>query len=79
MIRRFVPPAVAAFGVGPDAELAQTLAQARDDGFAEGREVGRREGDSAGLHEGEAAATIPIRSSLRPCRKYLRNTRQRWR
>ena len=57
MIRRFVPPAVAAFGVGPDAELAQTLAQARDDGFAEGREVGRREGHSAGLHEGEAAAT----------------------
>ncbi len=57
MIRRFVPPAVAAFGDGPDAELAQTLAQARDDGFAEGREVGQREGHTAGLREGEAAAT----------------------
>ncbi|MGC1410600.1 MAG: hypothetical protein WA864_16855 [Acetobacteraceae bacterium] len=57
MIRRFVPPAVAAFGEGPDAELAQTLAQARDDGFAEGRELGQREGHTTGLHAGEAAAT----------------------
>ncbi len=57
MIRRFVPPAVAAFGDGPDAELAQTLAQARDDGFAEGRELGQREGHAAGLLEGEAAAS----------------------
>ncbi len=57
MIRRFVPPAVAAFGEGPDAELAQTLAQARDDGFAEGRQLGQREGHAAGLREGEDAAT----------------------
>ena len=38
MSRRFVPPAVAAFGDGPDADLARTVAQARDEGFAEGRD-----------------------------------------
>ena len=64
MIRRFVPPAVAAFGDGADADLAHALAQARDDGFAEGREVGQREGHAAGLREGETTANAAHQTEL---------------
>jgi flagellar biosynthesis/type III secretory pathway protein FliH len=56
MSRRFIPPAVAAFGDGPDADLARTVGRAREEGFAEGRDFGLREGHAAGRDEGEAAA-----------------------
>ena len=64
MSRRFIPPAVAAFGDGPDADMARGVAQARDDGFAEGRAFGQREGHAAGQREGEDAARTAHEAEL---------------
>ena len=64
MSRRFVPPAVAAFGGGPDADLARTVAQARDEGFAEGRDSGFQAGHAAGMRDGEAAAAAAYQTEL---------------
>ncbi len=64
MSRRFVPPAIAAFGDGPDADLARTVAQARDEGFAEGRDSGFQAGHAAGIQDGEAAAAAAYQAEL---------------
>ncbi|CAH2605531.1 conserved protein of unknown function (plasmid) [Rhodovastum atsumiense] len=71
MSRRFIPPAIAAFGEGPEAEQARALARAREDGFAEGRVRGQAEGHAAGLVEGieraRAEAAVEIQALQRRC------------
>jgi hypothetical protein len=64
VIRRFVPPAVAVLARSPDADLAQAIASARDEGFAEGREAGLREGYAAGQRDGHDAASTSGRAAL---------------
>ncbi|HUB50383.1 MAG TPA: hypothetical protein VMB73_35895 [Acetobacteraceae bacterium] len=56
MTRRFIPPALTAFGNSSRPEVALELARARDAGFAEGSSAGHAKGYAAGLAEGEAKA-----------------------
>jgi len=64
MSRRFIPPAVAAFGDGPEADFARIVAQAREEGFAEGRNAGFEAGREAGLSEGRSAADAQHEANL---------------
>jgi flagellar biosynthesis/type III secretory pathway protein FliH len=64
MSRRFVPPAVAVFGSGADAELAQAVARAREEGFLEGRLHGLQEGTATGRQEGEAETREVMQQQL---------------
>lgn len=56
MTRRFIPPAIEAFGDGPKAEAARNIAAARDAAYVEGRDVGWQQGHAAGFRDGEASA-----------------------
>lgn len=56
MNRRFIPPALAAFGNSSRPEVALELVRARDAGFAEGSAAGHAKGYAAGLADGEAKA-----------------------
>jgi flagellar assembly protein FliH len=55
-LRRFIPPAVAALGDGPEADRAQALARGREEGYQEGYAAGRTDGHAAGVAEGRAGA-----------------------
>ncbi len=64
MSRRFVPPAVAAFGIGQEAALAQAVLRAREEGFTDGRLYGQQEGHHAGREEGAAQAREALTAEL---------------
>src|ERR1700759_4155899 len=64
MSRRFVPPAVAILAEAPDADLARSIAAAREEGFAEGREIGLKEGYEAGRRDGQEEAGVAFQTEL---------------
>ncbi len=64
MSRRFIPPAVAAFGGGADAALAEAVARAREEGFTEGRLHGLQDGHAAGRREGEMQTRELLQAEL---------------
>ncbi|HEX3989671.1 MAG TPA: hypothetical protein VHX39_00730 [Acetobacteraceae bacterium] len=62
MSRRFLPPPLAGFYASSEVDEARTLADMRDQGFADGHSVGRKQGYEAGFMEGAAE----IRAALQP-------------
>lgn len=68
MTRRFIPPAIDAFGDGPKAEAAREMASARDAAYVEGRDAGWQQGHAAGFRDGEAHARELCEAELRALR-----------
>ena len=70
MSRRFLPPPLTGFYALPEADHVQTMAETRDQGYAEGRSAGLKQGYEAGFVEGAAEA----RAALQPELDVLRET-----
>ena len=70
MSRRFLPPPLTGFYALPEPDHVQTMAETRDQGYAEGHAAGLRQGYEAGFVEGAAEA----RAALQPELDVLRET-----
>jgi flagellar biosynthesis/type III secretory pathway protein FliH len=77
MSRRFHPPPLAAFYASPEVDEAQTLAETRDQGFAEGHSAGLKQGYEAGFMEGAAETRAALQPELDALRESSGNRERR--
>jgi hypothetical protein len=77
MSRRFLPPPVTGFYALPEVDHAQTLAETRDQGYAEGRSAGQKQGYEAGFMEGAAEARAALQPELDALRETSGNRERR--
>jgi flagellar biosynthesis/type III secretory pathway protein FliH len=77
MSRRFHPPPLAGFYASAEIDHARTLAETRDQGFAEGQSAGRTQGYEAGFMEGAAEARAALQPELDVLRESSGNRERR--
>jgi hypothetical protein len=77
MSRRFHPPPLAGFYASPEVDAAQTLADLREQGFAEGQSAGRKQGYEAGFMEGAAETRAALQPELDVLRESSGNRERR--
>jgi hypothetical protein len=77
MSRRFLPPPLTGFYAAPDADEAQTLAETRNQGFADGHSAGLKQGYEAGFMEGAAESWAALQPELDVLRQSSGNRERR--
>jgi hypothetical protein len=77
MSRRFLPPPLTGFYAEPEVDQAQTLADLRNQVFAEGHSAGRKQGYEAGFMEGAAEARAALQPELDVLRESSGNRERR--
>jgi len=77
MSRRFLPPPLTEFYAVPEADEAQTLAEMRNQGFADGHNAGLKQGYEAGFKEGAAESRAALQPELDVLRQSSGNRERR--
>jgi hypothetical protein len=75
--RRFLPPPLAGFYESSEVDEARTMADTRDQGFADGHSVGRKQGYEAGFMEGAAETRAALQPELDVLRESSGNRERR--
>lgn len=77
MTRRFLPPPLAGFYASTEVDQARTLADTREQGFAEGHSAGLKQGYEAGFMEGAAETRAALQPELDVLRESSGNRERR--
>jgi flagellar biosynthesis/type III secretory pathway protein FliH len=77
MSRRFQPPPLAGFYASAEVDHVRTLAETRDQGFAEGHTAGLKQGYEAGFMEGAAESRAALQPELEVLRVSSGNRERR--
>jgi hypothetical protein len=75
--RRFLPPPLAGFYASSEVDEARTLADTRDQGFADGHTAGQKQGYEAGFMEGAAETRAALQPELDMLRESSGNRERR--
>lgn len=77
MSRRFLPPPLTGFYAPPEADEVDTLADIRQQGYAEGHSAGQKQGYEAGFMEGAAETRAALQPELDVLRESSGNRERR--